>query len=163
MNKKIAYTGILLALNIMILLLVNIIPMNTLFLMGIASLLISIVILEYGIKLGFVFYIASSILSFIVLANKAQWILYVFTFGLYGLAKYLIERDRSFYIDLGLKLCFANGVILVVYFILKAIVFIPINIYTILVFQVAFLVYDYIYTLFIEYYEAKLRKMIKFK
>lgn len=163
MNKKIAYTGILLALNIIILLLVNIIPMNTLFLMGIASLLISIVILEYGIKLGFVFYIASSILSFIVLTNKAQWILYVFTFGVYGLVKYLIERDRPFYIDLGLKLCFANVVVLFVYFILKAIVFIPINIYTILVFQVAFLVYDYIYTLFIEYYEAKLRKMIKFK
>lgn len=163
MNKKIAYTGILLALNILILLLVNIIPMNTLFFMGIASFLISIVILEYGIKLGFVFYIASSILSFIVLVNKAQWVLYVFTFGLYGLVKYFIERNRPFYIDLGLKLCFANVVILIVYLTLKAIVFIPINIYTLLVFQVAFLVYDYIYTLFIEYYEDKLRKMIKFK
>lgn len=163
MNRKIAYTGILLALNIIILLLVNIIPMNTLFLMGIASLLISIVILEYGVKLGFVFYIASSILSFILLANKTQWILYVFTFGVYGLVKYFIERDRSFYIEIGLKLCFANMVMLAVCFILKSIVVIPINIYTILVFQPIFLVYDYIYTLFIEYYEEKLRKMINFK
>ena len=163
MNKKIAYTGILLALNILILLLVNIIPMNTLFFMGVASFLISIVIIEYGIKLGFVFYIASSILSFMVLVNKIHWVLYLFKFGLYGIVKYLIEKNRYFYIDLGLKLCFANVVIYILYMTLKAILFIPVNIYTLLGFQVSFLVYDYIYTLFIEYYKDKLKKMIKFK
>ena len=59
MSKKISYSGILLAINIILLILINVIPMNTIFLMGLASLPISIIIMEYGPKSGFVFYIAS--------------------------------------------------------------------------------------------------------
>ena len=161
MSKKIAYTGILLALNIILLLLSNIIPINTVFFMGLASFLISIVIMEYGFKLGILFYIASSVLSFLALPNKAQWLIYIFTFGIYGLIKYLVEKDRPFYIDILLKLVYANLIILSLYFMLKGIIYIPINIFTILVFQFAFLIYDYVYTLFIDYYEQRIRKIIK--
>ncbi|SCJ35944.1 Uncharacterised protein [uncultured Clostridium sp.] len=161
MSKKIAYTGILLALNIILLLLSNIIPINTVFFMGLASFLISIVIMEYGFKLGILFYIASSVLSFLVLSNKAQWLIYIFTFGIYGLIKYLVEKDRPFYIDILIKLVYANLIILSLYFMLKGIIYIPINIFTILVFQFAFLIYDYVYTLFIDYYEQRIRKIIK--
>ncbi|MEG1131588.1 MAG: hypothetical protein RSD77_04675 [Romboutsia sp.] len=163
MSKKIAYGGILLALNIILLLLSNIIPMNTLFFMGAASLLIAIVIVEYGVKMGVAFYIASSILSFLVISNKAQWLLYIFTFGIYGLIKYLIERDRPLFIDLLLKLIFANIAIGGLYFILKGIIFIPVNIFTIIAFQIAFLIYDYAYTLFIDYYEKKLKKILRLR
>ena len=161
MSKKIAYTGILLALNIILLLLSNIIPINTVFFMGLASFLISIVIMEYGFKLGILFYIASSVLSFLVLPNKAQWLIYIFTFGIYGLIKYLVEKDRPFYIDILLKLVYANLSILSLYFMIKGIIYIPINIFTILVFQFAFLIYDYVYTLFIDYYKQRIRKIIK--
>ena len=161
MSKKIAYTGILLSLNIILLLLSNIIPINTVFFMGLASFLISIVIMEYGFKLGILFYIASSVLSFLVLPNKAQWLIYIFTFGIYGLIKYLVEKDRPFYIDILFKLVYANLIILSLYFMLKGIIYIPINIFTILVFQFAFLIYDYVYTLFIDYYEQRIRKIIK--
>ena len=161
MSKKIAYTGILLALNIILLLLSNIIPINTVFFMGLDSFLISIVIMEYGFKLGILFYIASSVLSFLVLPNKAQWLIYIFTFGIYGLIKYLVEKDRPFYIDILLKLVYANLSILSLYFMIKGIIYIPINIFTILVFQFAFLIYDYVYTLFIDYYEQRIRKIIK--
>ncbi|GAA0864234.1 hypothetical protein [Paraclostridium tenue] len=161
MSKKIAYTGILLALNIILLLLSNIIPINTIFFMGLASFLISIVIMEYGLKLGILFYISSFVLSFLVLSNKAQWLIYVFTFGIYGLIKYFVEKDRPFYIDILLKLVYANLIILSLYFMLKGIIYIPVNIFTILVFQFAFLIYDYVYTLFIDYYEQSIRKIIK--
>ena len=163
MSKKISYTGILLALNIILLLLSNIIPINTIFFMGLASFLISIVIMEYGLKLGILFYIASVVLSFLVLSNKAQWLIYVFTFGIYGLIKYFVEKDRPFYIDILLKLVYANLITLCLYFILRGIIYIPVNIFTILVFQVAFLIYDYVYTLFIDYYEQRLRKIIKLR
>ena len=95
MSRKVAYGGILLALNCILLLLVNVLPINTLFLLGLASLPISIVIMEWGPKAGIVFYIGSVLLSFIIMAQKAQWILYIFTFGLYGLVKYFIEKDRN--------------------------------------------------------------------
>ena len=57
MSKKVAYGGILLGINLVLLLLINIISINTLFLMGISSLLISIIIMEFGPKTGISFYI----------------------------------------------------------------------------------------------------------
>lgn len=161
MSRKIAYGGILLALNIILLMLTNIIPINTLFLMGLASLPISIVIMEWGPKMGLAFYIGSMILSFIVMANKAQYILYIFTFGIYGLVKYILERYKSIYAEYILKLLFANVVVIVLYFILKPFVFIPINIITFVVFQIAFVVYDFMYSSFIDYYNSKIRRLLK--
>jgi hypothetical protein len=161
MSRKVAYGGILLAINMILLLLINVIPINTLFIMGLASLPISIVIMEWGPKSGVAFYIASVVLGFIVMVNKTHWILYILTFGLYGVVKYMIEQDRSVYIEYLLKIMFANIIIVAIYFLLKPFVYIPINIITILVFEVVFIVYDHVYTLFIEYYNRKLKRIIK--
>lgn len=161
MSKKIAYGGILLALNTILLLLINVIPINTLFIMGVASLIISIVIMEWGPKSGVIFYIGTVILSFIVMTNKAQWVAYILTFGVYGLVKYFIEQDRNIYIEYILKLIFANIMIFILYLILKSFIQIPINIILVLAFEVVFLIYDYVYTSFIGYYNEKLKKLIK--
>ena len=161
MSRKIAYSGILLALNIILLMLVNIIPMNTLFLLGLASLPIAIVIMEYGPKAGILFYIGSVLLSVMIMANKAQWILYVFTFGIYGLVKYIIEKDRSFVQEYMLKLLVANILIIFVYIILKGFVYIPINIFFILIFEISFIIYDFVYSQFIDFYNDKLRRFVK--
>jgi hypothetical protein len=163
MSKKITYSGILLGLNIVLLLISNLISINTMFFMGLASLIISVIVMEYGVNTGVVFYIASIILSFIVMPNKSQWLLYTLTFGIYGLVKYFIEKGRPIYIEVILKLIFANLVAVILYLILKNIVIIPINIITIIVYQVAFLVYDYVYSLFIEYYNEKIKRIINIK
>lgn len=161
MSRKVAYSGILLALNSILLLLVNIIPINTLFLLGLASLPIAIVIMEYGPKAGIVFYIGSVFLSFIIMVNKAQWILYIFTFGIYGLIKYIIEKDRNFLQEYVLKILAANILIIFAYIILKEFVYIPINIFTIFAFEMAFIIYDFVYSQFIDFYSDKLRRFIK--
>lgn len=161
MSKKIAYSGILLGINLVLLILINIIPMNTLFLMGLASLPISIVIMEYGPKSGLIFYIASIILGFIILNSKFQWVLNTFTFSIYGLIKYIIENDRPVYIEYILKLLFANISVLIVYFILSQFVYIPMNLITILTFEALFIIYDRMYSLFIEYYNKRLKRIIK--
>lgn len=163
MSKRIAYTGILLSLNIILLILSNIIPINTLFFMGAASFIVSIVIIEYGGKYGAIFSIASILLSFFIIQNKSQWIFYVFTFGIYGLVKYLIEKNQTVYIELVLKIAFANLIAVLLYIILKAFIFIPMNLLTVIGFEIGFIVYDYVYTLFIEYYDVKIKKIIKFK
>lgn len=162
MSRKIAYGGVLLALNIILLMLTNIIPINTLFLMGLASLPISIVIMEWGAKMAIAFYIGSAILSFIVMANKAQCILYIFTFGIYGLVKYVLERYKSIYVEYALKLLFANTVVIVLYFILKQFVFIRVNLITVVALQIAFVVYDFMYSSFIYYYNDKIRRLLNF-
>lgn len=160
MSRKIAYSGILLSLNIIILILVNIIPINTLFLLGLASLPIAVVIMEYGPKAGIIFYIGSVLLSFMIMANKAQWILYIFTFGIYGLVKYIIEKDRSFVQEYILKLLAANILIIFAYMILKQFIYIPVNIFIILVFEIAFIIYDFVYSQFIDFYNDKLKRFL---
>lgn len=162
MSKKVAYSGILLGVHTILLILINIIPMNTLFIMGIASLIISIIIMEFGPKSGVVFYLASAILSFLVINNKAQWVLYNLTFGVYGLIKYIIEQDRSIYLEYILKIIFANILLMITYFILRGFIYIPINMLIIIVFQVVFMIYDSVYTKFIDYYETKIRKIINY-
>ena len=160
MSRKIAYSGILLSLNIIILILVNIIPINTLFLLGLASLPIAVVIMDYGPKAGIIFYIGSVLLSFMIMANKAQWILYIFTFGIYGLVKYIIEKDRSFVQEYILKLLAANILIIFAYMILKQFIYIPVNIFIILVFEIAFIIYDFVYSQFIDFYNDKLKRFL---
>ena len=162
MSKKVAYSGILLGVHTILLILINIIPMNTLFIMGISSLIISIIIMEFGPKSGVVFYLASAILSFLVINNKAQWVLYNLTFGVYGLIKYIIEQDRSIYLEYILKIIFANILLIITYFILRGFIYIPINILIIIAFQVVFMIYDSVYTKFIDYYETKIRKIINY-
>lgn len=162
MSKKVAYSGILLGVHTILLILINIIPMNTLFIMGISSLIISIIIMEFGPKSGVVFYLASIILSFLVINNKAQWVLYNLTFGVYGLIKYIIEQDRSIYLEYILKIIFANMLLMITYFILRGFIYIPINILIIIAFQVVFMIYDSVYTKFIDYYETKIRKIINY-
>ncbi len=161
MGRKIAYGGILLSLNCIILMLVNVIPINTLFLLGLASLPISIIIMEYGPKIGLIFYIGSTLLSFIIMSNKFQWILYIFTFGIYGLIKYLIEQNRNFIQEYIIKLIVGNILIIIVYLILKNFIYIPINIFSIFIFEIAFIIYDIVYSRFIDYYNDKFRKLIK--
>ena len=95
MSKKISFSGTLLALNLIILTLSNIVPINNLFFMGIASLLVSIVIMEFGINYGIIFSIASIILSFFIIPSKVQWVFYIFTFAIYGVLKYLIEKNKN--------------------------------------------------------------------
>ena len=161
MSRKIAYSGILLAINLILLLLINVIPINTLFLMGLASLPIAIIIMEYGPKSGFVFYIASVILGFIVINSKFQWVLNTFTFGIYGLIKFIIEQDRHIYIEYILKLSYANITLVVLYFIIRQFIVIPQKWYLVILFEIVFLVYDYVYSLFIDYYNEKLNKYFK--
>lgn len=120
--------------------------------MGLSSLLISVTIIEFGVKYGVVFFMASAILSFLVIGNKIQWLVYVFTFGNYGLIKYLIERDRSMVLEYVLKLIYANIAVLALFFAVKAFVYIPMKPWYVLAFEVVFLIYDYAYSLFVSRY-----------
>ena len=159
MSKKIAYGGILLSANAIILMLINIIPMNTIFILGIASLPISMYIMRYGLISGISYYVCLTIISFFVISNKAQWLLFILTFGLYGLVKYIIEKDRHFIIEYLLKILFANIMMFILYFIAKEFIYININLLTIIIFEFIFLVYDYMYSGFIDYFSSRYLKM----
>lgn len=86
-GKKMAVSGLLLALTEILIILSGILEFNTLFLLGAASFSIGIIIREYGIRIGAAFYAASVLLALILAPNK----LYCITFAALGIYLLLIE------------------------------------------------------------------------
>lgn len=88
-GKKMAFLGLMLACSVLLVILSGIIEMNTLFLLAGASFCVGIAIRESGLRLGFGFYIASIILSFLLAPNK----FYCITYAAMGF--YLVAMELS--------------------------------------------------------------------
>lgn len=162
--KRIALSGILLALTLIALFFATIMPINELSLYVLCSFFVSIVVIEHGIKGGWIFYITSCLLSLII-PNKLGIVPYVVFFGMYGLIKYHIESLDKIILEYVLKLAFFNLFIAVAVAFLKELLLSNFARYPLWVviagLEAAFLVYDYTYSLFIGYYKHKLKIILK--
>ncbi len=85
--KKLAFLGLLLAFDVILLILSGIIEFNTLFLLAAASFCVGIAIREAGKNMGLGFYLGSILLGLILAPNK----LYCITYAGMGLYVVLIE------------------------------------------------------------------------
>ncbi|NLP35814.1 MAG: hypothetical protein GX359_11610 [Clostridiales bacterium] len=85
--KKMAFLGLLLSVDIILVILSGVFEFNTLFLLGAAAFCVGIAIREVGIALGLGFYIASILLGLMLAPNK----LYCITYG--GMGLYIIARE----------------------------------------------------------------------
>lgn len=164
-SKNIAYLGVLLALNQVFIILSSIIKTNTLLLFSLAALMIGIVIVEFGAKNGVLFYIASSILGFFLTTNQVEIVTYILFFGMYSIVKYAIERASysmkyAKIFELTTKLIFFNLVALCIYFLLREFAVIKLYWWLILIAEIAFVVYDYAFSIFINYYITKIKPKI---
>lgn len=81
-TKQMAFLGIMAALSVLLLLLGNLIEINTLFFMAAASFLVGIAIREYGLAAGVVFFAVCLVAGEIFLPNKLYGITYA-GMGLY--------------------------------------------------------------------------------
>lgn len=79
-TKKLAFSGLTLALAVLAIVLSGILEINTLFLLTAAAYLVGIVVRECGIRFGTAFYLAAILLGFILAPNK----LYCLTFAALG-------------------------------------------------------------------------------
>ena len=87
--KTMAFSGLLLALTVIFMVLGSVIETSTLFLLAAASFCVGIIIREFGLRIGAAFYAAGVILGFITAPNK----FYVFTFAAMGL--YIWGREAA--------------------------------------------------------------------
>lgn len=94
-SSDIAFMGIMLAINQVLLYFGGMTNFNETFFLCGASLIIGIVVLEKGIKNGIVFYISSAMMSALLMPNKLNAIGYIFILGLYTIIKYYIERIQN--------------------------------------------------------------------
>lgn len=163
--KKISLSGIMLAFTVISLFLATVVPTNTLSFYALSSFFVAIVVLQLGIKSGWIFYFASSLLSFILLPDKAGLIPYLAFFGLYGIIKFYIERLNKNVLEYILKIGYFNFSLLLALLFLKQFFLERIKVdfpwwVIILALEIAFIAYDYVYTLVIQYYNTKLKRKL---
>ena len=91
--KTMAFSGLLLALTVIFMVLGSVIETSTLFLLAAASFFVGIIIREFGLRIGAAFYAAGVILGFITAPNK----FYVFTFAAMGLYIWGKRAGRRFF------------------------------------------------------------------
>jgi hypothetical protein len=164
--KRLTLGGVLIALTLIVLYAESVLPTSKLSLYVISSFFVSVIVIESGIRTAWIFYIASSLMALIIIPDKIAMIPYVVFFGVYGIIKFYIERLGKLIAEYILKfgyfnLCLLIAVLLIKEFFLDSLgVSFPLWI-VIVGLEAVFLVYDYVYTLFIQYYNRKIRTVLK--
>lgn len=122
-STKLALSGVMTALCVVLMFLTGIFPGATYSLPAIAGFLLGICVKEIGTKWSVAIFISSAILSLILAADKEAAILYTAFFGYYPIVKCSYERLSNKILEYVLKLITFNISVILVYsfiiFILK--------------------------------------------
>lgn len=160
-SKGVAYLGVLLGLNQLFIILSSVIETNTIILMAAAALIVGVVVVEFGGKTGIIFYMASCISGFFLTFNKVEIITYICFFGIYSIIKHYIEtKILNKYISYAMKIAAFNISLLFMYIIVKLFINLPLQWWLILAAQVLFIIYDYVFTIFINQYINSIKPKI---
>ena len=162
---RISFTAMMMALSLLFLYCASLFPTGRLTLFFISSAFIAPLAFENELGLGIIAYIGTSILGFLILSNKLLVVPYVLLFGHYGIGKYLFEKKLKkamafvakwlyFNVFLGICLILVKDLLLT-----EAISQLPIWI-IIVAAQVAFVIYDFAYSLVLDIYFKKIRKYL---
>ncbi len=165
-TKKVALNGILGALAVTCLVLATVMPVNRLSFYALSSFFVAVVIVESGSRAGWIFYAATSLLSLMVVPEKLGIVPYVIFFGIYGIVKYYVEKLNKIIPEYAIKFVYFNvcvGVALLTVSSLfgnSIVVKLPWGL-VVIALEIIFFIYDFVYTLFINYYRDKLRPRLR--
>lgn len=160
-SKYIAESGLLVGLTLVVLFTTSIFSISTLSILTVASCLIPISIIRTSIKNAILVYIASSILSFVLISINIA-VYYTLFFGIYGIIKYFIEKTRNLPLEILLKLISFNVLLGITYLITKSflsIIYPSISLWLLwIIAQAVFFIYDYALTLAISFFLKRFNK-----
>lgn len=179
-SSNITLGGILTALTVIILYSASVIPISTLSVLTVSSVIIPVCIIRSNVKTATMVYLASSIISLFFVSLNI-WLLYVLIFGLYGIVKFYIEKVRNEKKEIILKFIYYNFIFVLAISLVKVIlgvdVFLPleniiskyINVHVRLlsgclywiVGLIVYYLYDYAMTLLISFYMERIHNKIK--
>lgn len=160
-SKRLTSNAFLISLTVIILYLNLILPISTISILTLASVLIPIALIRNSIKDAFLVYLSSSLIGLFIIPINII-LLYILFFGVYGIVKFFIEKLNNLILESILKLTFFNTILLISFCFFKIIlginlIQIPIWLF-IIISQIAFLFFDYALTLLISFYIEKLHK-----
>lgn len=156
--------GITAALVVLFLYVGTAVKNSKLFFMFISTIVMAIPYIKCSIKAGLLTYAASLTLSVVLLPNKA----YAFGFGFFGIYPFikLISEKKNYKISLILKYLWFNATIFAVYFLFKDFIhlkgFFSLmegEIILLIISEILFYFYDYIFDKFIGYIKYRLLKL----
>ena len=161
--KEITLSAILIALTIIILYLNLLLPISTISILTLASLLIPIALIRGSMKSAILVYISSSIIGLFLIPINII-LLYILFFGIYGIVKYFIEKINNMPLEILFKFIFFNIILFISFFIFKTFISIqitklPIGLFWIMA-QVVFLIFDYALSLLITFYLEKIHTKV---
>lgn len=165
-SKQISLGAMITVFSIILLYMTSVIPTARFFLISLASFLIAVLIIEVGISYAILSFVSTAILGFIMIPNKLLLIPYITFLGYYGVIKLYIERIDKFLLEWIIKIVVFNIALSINYYLLTIVfaqqLILPFSIiFVVLGLQIVFIVYDYTFSMFIQYYNNKLKRYIK--
>ena len=110
-DKRMVVAGVLVALSVIILYLGSAIEVLDLTMSAIVSLLVVVIVIEMGYNYAWLTYLATSILSLLLLPQKTPAIFYTCFMGFYPIIKSYVERIGSAFVRRTVKLITGNAAI----------------------------------------------------
>ena len=170
-SMRLAFCGMVTAVSVVILFLTGIIPIGEYALPALAGLLLIAVMVELDSRWAWSVYLAASLLSALLSADKEAVLCYVLLFGCYPILKALIERKAKKAVAFLLKLAFFNAAAILEFYLAVALLHVPQGSFEIfgvnlpwlflLAGNAVFLVYDYAVSLLVTAYFKKFHFAVK--
>ena len=165
-DKKLVVAGVLAALSVIILYLGCAIEVLDLTMSAIVSLLVVVIVIEMGYIYAWLTYIATAILSILLLPQKSPAIFYACFMGFYPIIKSYLERINSALARWIIKLVVGNAALALMFILMS--LFLPdefeggwLMLVTYLLGIIAFLMYDVALSKLITLYFVRIRDRIK--
>lgn len=171
-SRKVAFGGIIAALSLVLMLLTGILPIGTYALPAIAGILLTAIVVEFGIPWAIGVYAGVSVLSFLLASDKEAALYYTLILGIYPILKSLFERIKVKWLCFAVKLLFFNVVAVIAFYISIYLLSVPVESFSLfgvnmsLLFlflgNIVFIVYDLCVTRLISAYLHIWRNRFKF-
>ncbi len=170
MTKRITFSAICLALTVIFLYAASAFSTGRIAALGLASLLCCICVSQFGVRYGIALYVGASMLALLLLPSKMFALIYVLFAGYYPIIKFFVEKLRKLWAEWILKILFFNLVAFLLYLIVR-LFFAPVLESApvllvlqylgpaILILQVVFIIYDWMLSYMIGYYNQFIRRI----
>lgn len=165
-SKRISLGAMITVISIVLMFMTSVIPTTKIFLVSLASFLTAVIVIEAGVSTALVSFFATSILGFLIVPRKILVAPYALFFGYYAVIKLFIERIDNIVLEWIIKMLIFNIIIVIKYLLLTTFIINELNLpfhigFIVLALQVVFIIYDYVFSMFIQYYNTKISKHIK--
>jgi hypothetical protein len=164
---RISLTAMFASMSLLFLYLASILPTMRIAMYFLSSVFVMGLVLEEEIGLAFLMFGVVSLLSLLLMPNILRVVPYVVFFGHYGIGKYFIETNiKDKVLRYVIKLLYYNVGLALIYFLARQVfaqdlLELGIAVWLLVILaEIAFVVYDYVYTKIASYYFNNIRRFL---